>query len=248
MASSQETRQSVPEKDIQLPDLSALSWKTSQDIETSLQKLYEFADGSGQKTHQWYLRAKRPKQIGSRWLRLSAIFLGTVGGLMPIIISIVGGVGRFAWLAQAGYLALGLAAGCVVLDKFFGFSSGWTRYMTAAQELEALTSRFRFDWNIRRLALSASELTPETATPLIEFVRDYVSAVQTSVQQETRLWIAEFQAGLAVVDQLAKARGQELPAPRLAESLPATPVAEHGPSVANSTGTGGGMANASGAM
>jgi hypothetical protein len=154
------------------------------------------------------MREKGTKQRWSRGLRLMAILLAILGGLMPILIAIVGGTGQWAWLGQVGYLALGLAAGCVILDKFFGSSSGWTRYVIAAQTLAAANSRFRFDWNRTCLVLEGTGLTRETAAPLIELARDYVVAVDRCVEQETRAWIAEFQAGLALVDQLAKGQSQ----------------------------------------
>ena len=38
--------------------------------------------------------------------------------------------------SQVGYVLLGIAGGLVLLDRFFGYSSGWMQYIVAMQAIE----------------------------------------------------------------------------------------------------------------
>jgi SMODS and SLOG-associating 2TM effector domain 2 len=49
-------------------------------------------------------------------------------------------------LGETGYLLIGLAGGCVALDRFFGYWSGWIRYITTALALEKSLDEFRLEW------------------------------------------------------------------------------------------------------
>ena len=94
----------------------------------------------------WYYEKKKSKNGWSRWLRFWAITFTVFGGLIPFI-SAAGIVQAVLWhygdkdaansqlaelrFNQLGYVSIGLAAGCVAFDRFFGFSSNWMRYIGA---------------------------------------------------------------------------------------------------------------------
>ena len=104
--------------------------------------LYEYAESSAQSSIAWYGRNKNNLAWWSRALRRAAIFFTSIGGLIPFI-SAVGLVAPQTSLVnfefgQLGYLFLGMAAALIGYDKFFGYSSGWIRYMTTKMALESL--------------------------------------------------------------------------------------------------------------
>ena len=43
-------------------------------------------------------------------------------------------------------VALAIAVAMVGLDRFFGFSSAWARYMATGQAILAALNEFRLDW------------------------------------------------------------------------------------------------------
>jgi SMODS and SLOG-associating 2TM effector domain 2 len=86
-------------------------------------------------------------------------FAGTLrimGGLVPIIKATLHQteIDRIPFdFGQAGYLLIAEAAGCVGLDRFFGYSTGWIRYITTAMAIEKSLEEYRMEWarNIAKL-------------------------------------------------------------------------------------------------
>ena len=207
-----------------------------------LTALYKHAEARAESTIAWYLRAKASKSFNSRALRLLTILLGTLGGLAPILDS----AGLTGWLpmgaeaTEIGFLLLGLAAACVAVDKLFGFSSGWMRYITTAMALQEDLSHLRMDWAATMVRSRSRPLTTGDILKQLERIRAFLDTIDGRVMTETRAWIAEFQTNLADIERAtADARirvpggRSELPPPPTpapsyagAEALPQAPVVE----------------------
>src|SRR5688500_2686348 len=99
--------------------------------------VFSYAIGHTDEAVRWYTIAKRTKSRVSSFFRGVAISFGILGGLAPVIAAMVpstaaaGEPSLQLLVTQAGYLAVGIAAGAVAFDRFYGSSSGWIRYMTA---------------------------------------------------------------------------------------------------------------------
>jgi SMODS and SLOG-associating 2TM effector domain 2 len=202
-------------KDIAAISFEALKWDTPQDRQVSIQNLYRYAEQHAQQSIDWYLGSKSSKSRWSRWLRLSAIALTTLGGLAPVILS-------FGWLdrdlgagqgwsgsataiiGQLGYLWLALAAACVATDRFFGFSSGWMRYIKTAQVLMKGLAEFRLDWAMLVAKQGGASPTDEQLQLMIQRIKEFVITVHGQVEQETLTWIAEFQTSLAEIEKTVR--------------------------------------------
>ena len=182
-----------------------LTWKSDGDVANGLTSLYKHAEARAESTIAWYLRSKASKSFNSRALRLLTILLGTIGGLAPIIDSagLAGWLPEGAEATEIGYLMLGLAAACVAVDKLFGFSSGWMRYITTAMALQEDLSRLRMDWAMTMVSSRSNPLsTPDILNHLAR-LRLFLETVDGRVMQETRAWIAEFQTTLADIERAA---------------------------------------------
>lgn len=199
-------------KDIAAPQIEALQWDTPQDRQISIQHLYRYAEQYAQQSIDWYLGNKNSKSRWSRWLRLSAIVLATLGGLAPVMLSIGwlerDPAGLSGWsgsaaaiIGQLGYLWLALAAACVATDKFFGFSSGWMRYIKTAQVLMKALAEFRLDWAMLVAKQAGTPPTEEQLQLMIQRIKEFVIGVHGQVEQETLTWIAEFQSSLAEIEK-----------------------------------------------
>jgi hypothetical protein len=188
-----------------VPELAELEWGTPAEVERSLQSLYEYSEGRVGGAIAWYENKKRWKARLSQWLRGIAIVLTTAGGLVPIVLAIgwLDG-GTNTEIGQLGYLFLGLAAGAVAIDRFFGLSSGWMRFITTMLELQKLLSEFRLDWVMGRARLAGKPPTPEQTQVMLQRLRAFIVAVDQKVNQETQTWISEFKASLADLDRQAK--------------------------------------------
>jgi hypothetical protein len=166
----------------------------------SLQDLRNIVELEGQKAIDWYWRAKRWKRIPSQWIQFSALVLTAAAGLVPIIVQIANKGGPPYDSGPLASLCVGIAAALLGLDKAFGYSSGWTRYVLTASSMTKLLHEFRMDW----VALSAAAASPpsdQQQAAMIQRAKDFVSTIQSLIAQETKDWAAEFQSNMAQMEK-----------------------------------------------
>ena len=159
----------------------------------NLDTLYDWAERLATDAIDWYMTEKKLKARRSRMLRALAILLATLGGAVPVLALAAGQSQGAAW----GYLPLALAAGCVGYDRFFGYSSAWLRYMTAAAALRGLLVDFELNWTLRLGQLGERSPKPDEIDELVAAVRTFAASVNQVVQSETDAWRAEFSSRLS---------------------------------------------------
>ena len=195
-----------PKVDIEIPGIKIqeLKWSTQDEVHQSIYKIYQYAETSASDSINWYGVKKSSKASFSRKLRTSAIILTTVGGLAPIISTLEIFTDRY--IGQFGYLFLGLAAACIAFDRFFGYSSGWMRYISTKMTLERSLSEFRLDWAMMLAKIGKDPLTAEQVQLMIRRLKEFLVLVNNTVEQETLTWVAEFKTNLAEIEKTAKAQ------------------------------------------
>lgn len=206
MAGNKNIRNIRPEE----PD--RIGWD-SADPAKSLQDVRNVVELEGQKAIDWYWKAKRWKRIPSQSIQFLALLLTAAAGLVPIIVQLVKNAGAAKGF-DSGPLAslfVGIAAALLGLDKAFGYSSGWTRYVLTATTMTQLLHEFRMDW----VALSVPAAVPPTTeqqAAMIQRAKDFVSTIQGMVAQETKDWATEFQSNMAQMEKDLKAQLDSLKA------------------------------------
>ena len=202
-----EAKQERRAGDINAPRLQVhtLKWRTEQETQESIGVLYEYAEASAIGSIRWYGKQKRRKAVMSRTLRGFAIVFTIAGGLTPIIAAL-GWSGTI--VGQIGYLLLGLAAACIGFDKFFGFSSGWMRYIKTKMTIERALTDFRLDWAMMVAKLRENSPTTDQVQLMIQRVKEFLLAVNNQVEQETQAWVSEFKTNLAEVEKSAKEQSE----------------------------------------
>jgi hypothetical protein len=182
--------------------IEALRWDTSN-REASLGLVYHHAAGGAEIAIDWYLKSKRPKQRLARWLRASAIGFATLAGVIPMLAEIPSlHVIDPVWAS----ISLGIAAALVMLDRFFGFSSGWIRYISTELHLRHILDEFYLDWEAERAGWKNTSPTDEQIQRALARCRAFVAQVNGIVREETNLWVAEFQDSLKQLDETVKAK------------------------------------------
>ena len=195
-------------------EVEKLKWSTPEETRASIGVLYDYAENHANQSISWYAGHKRKKALCSRWLRFAAIFLTTLGGLSPILGSLglqqipVSGSNLALNVGQLGYFFLALAAACVGFDRFFGFSSGWMRYITTMMALERALSAFRFDWAMMAAKFGKEDPTPDQVQAMIQRLKEFLASVEAQVDQETQAWVSEFRTSLADIEKTAKAQAE----------------------------------------
>jgi hypothetical protein len=184
----------------------------SQDVWKSLHDLFLATVKQGESAIAWYRDNVRMKRLGSQFLRSAAIILASIGALLPLVVA---AANRFeesnAWIkrwadAQWGYIAFATAAACVAADKFYGFSSGWIRYMKTQMTLEGALTDLRYDWIALVAKVAGEQPTRDEIQGMLQKMKDFVVLVRAQVQQETDAWVIEFQASLSDLTNTVKAQ------------------------------------------
>jgi len=203
------TKQVVKPTNIEIPGLYAqnLKWKKADEVQASINELYEYAEASANASIEWYGKQKNNLARMSQRLRSLAILLTTLGGLMPIV-SALGVSTVNVNIGQLGYLFLGLAAACVGYDRFFGYSSGWMRYITTKMLLEKSLAEFRLDWAMMVAKLGDHTPTPDQVQLMIQRLKEFLIAVNGHVEKETQTWISEFKTNIAELEKSAKTQAE----------------------------------------
>jgi len=178
-------------------------------------EIYDYANGKALEAIAWYLDKKWSKQRMAQGLRFSAIMLTTIGGIIPLIIAsrimaTLGATTTVEW-GQFGYVALALAGACVFLDKFFGYSSGWMRYITTAMKLQRMVEEFNVDWAILCASMRGNIADTIEREAMLRRVQTFLQSVLAEVESETAAWAAEYRSNLAELEKSAK---QQLEASR----------------------------------
>lgn len=169
----------------------------------SLAEIHSYVIGEASKSVGWYWRAKRWKARFSQIIRFLAWILAAFGGLLPVFGNLFKDHIPKALQLNDGLwasLLLGVAAALFGLDKAFGYSSGWARYVLTATNIRRALEEFRLDW-AELMAKAGTSLTGENAAPLIERAKKFRVDVESLVLEETKDWVMEFQSSMAQMEK-----------------------------------------------
>lgn len=182
---------------------SPLTTWNAADPAALIQGLLKYVEARAEDSVNWYWRNKRSKSFLSQWIQFLAVLLTSGAAIVPI-------VGQFVHSATMtnglmASLLVGVAAALLALDKAFGFSSGWTRYVMTATNIRKTLEEFRMDW-AALIAKAGPTPTPDQVQALIERAKEFRVTVEGLVMQETKDWVTEFQNSLAQLEKDAAAQ------------------------------------------
>jgi conflict system pore-forming effector with SLATT domain len=182
-----------------------LTWNSADPL-GSLTAVAKYAENLATTASNWYWDNKRWKARFSRGIQLGAMTATALAGLVPVMASIFAIPGNTGLLSSA---LVGFAAALIGLDKAFGFSSGWARYVLTATSIRKALEEFRMDWT---LLLAKMDTTPnaEQVGSLIQRAKDFIGQIEGLVFQETKDWVTEFQSNLAQIERDSKTQLDEL--------------------------------------
>jgi len=155
------------------------SWR-EPDLETSLHEIYRWVEQEAVRSAEWYLSEKRTKGRWSRWLRLVAIGFATAGAALPLVAAAADGVN-----AQWGYVLLAATAGALAVDRFFGFSSAWMRYVAAQLAIQSVLDHIRFQRAVNAVRREGRQPTSEEVAAELESLEKAAVEMREEVRAET---------------------------------------------------------------
>jgi hypothetical protein len=192
--------------DLDTPELGELQWGAASRA-ASLSAVYAHAVAVSTAAQKWYASKRPSKRAWGRALRVAAILLGTAAAVLPIVSQITATSGKAAIAPGWSAVAVAAALASVALDRYFGFSSGWMRFMAADQRLVRQRSDFEYAWNQIRAAVNDPPADDDVRR-LLELAHANVLAVQDIIASETADWLTDFRGALSEAEQ-------SLMAPRL---------------------------------
>ncbi len=174
-----------------------------QPCEEALPLIYRDAIALSHKIRQWYWDSIQAKRRGSFGARVGLYLLVVVGVSAPLGAAILGDAQNKLAFTQVGVVALALAGLVQLADRVFGWSSGWLRYMTTVTAMEKLTAQFELDWAAYLLARSGKVHAADVG-PMFELAKRLHTELEKRQSEETDAWVAEFNAGMAALNEMIK--------------------------------------------
>jgi hypothetical protein len=177
----------------------SVSWEP-KDRAQALEALVGYATGEAERAIEWYYWKRRRMQRWGRGLRLAAILATSAAGITPLLTELFQRNDRPAIDPLWGAFLLAGAGIFVLLDRFWGCTSAWVRYVLAAQEISSVLDAFRMDWESHKLLSDPLDPDVEQAQLMIDRCRSFLSHVRSVVRAETDAWAAEFQNVLEQIE------------------------------------------------
>jgi hypothetical protein len=185
------------------------------DAPAGLAEIYDALVNKAQDAIKWYESRTQSKKAGARFTRVMAILLGALATVIPSVIAFFPehvsffGDQNFALvkLNPVATIAGVFAATMILLDKFYGYSSSWMRFVTTHMEIRANLDEFKINWQKQLLRLNSNQPpTDEQVVAVYDFLLAFLNSVNASVRNETQGWITEFRGALADVDKTIEAQ------------------------------------------
>ena len=145
----------------------------------------------------WYLSEKKRKALWSRLLRFVAVVGVASGAATPLLAQMSNSI-SLVW----GYLALGVAAFAVGMDRALGFSATWLRYMRTAVHLQQILKRAQLEWANCSVARGRS-LPVERAWLILINLDEEASRI---IRDETEEWSIDTRSQLRDMEGRAKSQ------------------------------------------
>jgi hypothetical protein len=197
---------SPPPRDLAFAPPPDLSWQPDQRA-ASTAAMVTYASSIAEEAIAWYLRKKEAKRAGARFTRLGAIIATALAAVIPLLAQIYTVEGKPALQPAWASVALVLAGLAVALDRFFGFSNAWMRFMSSELQIRTELTMFHLDVEARRAAAAEAEVTAEGAVKTLGDCKALLLSVDRIVREETGLWVADLAAAVKVIDEGTQVQG-----------------------------------------
>lgn len=184
-------------RDVQPEASQILDWSSEHRCK-SIHTVYLRAENHALNAINWYLLSKKEKKTYAQWLRLSTIILTAMAGLLPVISEI----SELPPILSS--VALGLAALSLAIDKFFGFSSAWMRYIAAEHQIRQCLHEFQMDYDLEQAGWDNAQPTIEQTQKILGRCKAFLYQVDAIIRNETDQWLAEFQDALKQIENGTK--------------------------------------------
>lgn len=192
-------------KDLGNTERLSLDWSPAGATK-SLQEIFGYVMSAAEETIDWYVGAKNVKRHFARTIRVSSILLGAAAALLPTIIELFPDNNRLHIGAGWTVVLIGIAGTLLLLDRFFGFSAGWMRYISTELQLRQITQEFQMDWEAEKVIWQGNPPSTDQITQMVARCKAMITQINNLVRDETNAWIKEFESAISQIDESVKFR------------------------------------------
>jgi hypothetical protein len=196
----------IPPRDVGVRPLPKLNWAADQ-REQSINQLIDYVADEAQEIIGWYLRKKQGKRLGARSLRGIAVLATGAAAIVPLIAQLYPASLQPGWAS----VALVVVAAAIALDRFFGYSSAWMRYLATEMQVRHALHRYLMQIELMRAELAGKQ--PELADIRRYLARctDFLLGLHDTVRDETAVWSTELRSVLREMEAEARVHNQQQP-------------------------------------
>ncbi|NLW31377.1 MAG: SLATT domain-containing protein [Fibrobacter sp.] len=165
--------------------------------EIYLEKVRLYVINEAQKAITWYMVKKEFYKRWSRLIRILTIVFFTIGAIAPLIAALQFFISKATVdITQYGYIALAIAGSLLLLDRCFGFTTAWVRFITAATNIQKLITKF----DSKYLLLCHDK--HERCKNQLECIRNFITDVREEIVKESAAWVIEYSSNLSRLEEM----------------------------------------------
>lgn len=157
------------------------------------------------------MEGKKWRRKFGRFVRVAAMFLATLAASQPTLAEMHRNLDWWWFRPGTATIFALFAAALLLLDRFFGASTGWVRYIMTGMSLNDLRDEFEGAWRLECAAWAGQpEPTIEQTRHAVALLHGFITRVNEIVRAETEAWKAEFQNALQQIEEYAKAAPRKI--------------------------------------
>lgn len=186
-------------KDLVHQPIQQLLWD-KENRQTSLNTLYQYAVCQALQSIQWYLTKKQSKKTGARLLRFFTIICVMVAGVIPILSDIMAIDGELSLNPSWASLALIIAASLIGLDRYYGLSNSWMRFLTTEKKISKALQAFQIDWEIYNAELKGYTPDDRQLGDMLAKCQTFLATLNEMIDNEITEWRTQFNESITPVN------------------------------------------------
>lgn len=186
----------------------------------SLTRMRAHVVGEHDRAITWYWESRKSFALFARGSRVIAVICSAIGGLLVLLPpgltpATAAPVGTTEWALSYLLLPpvwLGMGALAMAMDRLYGWSDSWRRYVMTATQLEWSLTSFQMNWELRRNQWKANTPSEGEAQEAIRQAQRALEVLRSMVEAETRTWAHTLQqTQLDLENTFQQNRGQTPP-------------------------------------
>lgn len=174
----------------------------------ALSSIYSYITATSRQIREWYWKSISTKRTTSLTVRSCAFALLVCGTGLQIYASAFDSAADRLVVTQISVVSLVVAALMLTGDRVFGWSTGWIRYVTTVTTMENLTRAFQLEWASYLLS-KTTPLDEADTKKLFDLARALEQELLKLQAEETTKWVAEFNAGISLLESAIKTQREE---------------------------------------